>query len=98
MFLNRKTLLSLGQNNVVSKKHLGLQIILKIHSAEEVLRLRVKFTKSFFWVKVSEKHDLPHFHSTLLLCNSTKNAIHYCLLCKQGELFSFPNLFFSLLY
>ena len=80
MFLNKKTLLSLVQNNVVSKKHLGVQIILKIHSAEEVLRLRFKFPKSFFSVNVSEKHDLPHFYSTLLLCNSTKNAIHYRLL------------------
>ena len=80
MFLNRKTLLSLRQINVVTEKHLGLQIILKIHSAEKVLRLRVKLSKSFFSVKVSEKHELPHFYSTLLLCNSTKNAIHYRLL------------------
>ena len=81
MFLNITTLFSLEQNNVVSKKHLGVQTILKIHSAEEVFRLRVKFPKSAFSVKVSEKHNLPHLYSPLLLCNSTKNAIHYHLLC-----------------
>ena len=61
LFLNIKTLLSLVQNNVVSKKHLVVQIILKIHSAKEVLRLRVKFPKTFFSVKVSEKQDCPYF-------------------------------------
>ena len=62
-------------------KHLGVQIILNIDSAQEVLRLRVKILKSIFFVKVCEKQDCPYFHSTLLLCNSNTNAIHYRLLC-----------------
>ena len=59
----RGWLLSLVQNNVVSKKHLVVHkyIILKIHSVKEVLRLRVKFPKTFFSVKVSEKQDCPYF-------------------------------------
>ena len=75
-----KTVFSLVQNIVVSVKHLGVQIILNNDSAQEVLRLRVKILKSVFFVKVFEKQDCPYFHSTLLLCNSNTNTIHYRLL------------------